>query len=70
MGQRESIYKTLRVAAPSPPSPNATVAAITVELRVFYPPGTDPATIAGLMSEVHWDAIGELLRNHSSSGTN
>lgn len=60
MGQRESIYKTLRVNAPSPPPPNGTVAAITVELRVFYPPGTNAGVVAGIIDEVVGDALAEL----------
>lgn len=38
MGQRKSVYRVKREWAESLPSPNATVPAITVEVRVFYPP--------------------------------
>lgn len=52
MGRRSSVYITSRTSFPGPPAPNATVDAITVDVRVFFPPNAP----AGLLHELLTDA--------------
>ena len=48
MSARQSVYVSHIVKAESLPSPHATVAAITAEVRLFYPPNQEPQALAEL----------------------
>lgn len=41
MSTRPHVHVTLREPHPAPPSPNAGVAEVSLDLRVFWPPTTD-----------------------------
>lgn len=74
MGQRESYYRCIRVSASSPAAPNAVKEEITVELRVFWPAGSDVAPIEGYIQEVVnealetlWDSKSDYLTSRAAS---
>lgn len=46
MGRRRSVYVRKRVPFTGPPSPNSTVDAISIDLRVFWPPNADRRSVA------------------------
>lgn len=60
MSARENVYVSLITHAPSLPSPNATVAAITAEIRLFYPPTQEDEALVQL-SKAFLQARDQLL---------
>jgi len=58
MGRRRTVQATLREPAASPPSPNETVAQVTVDLRVAYPPGA----VLGQLEEMVYLAARQVVR--------
>lgn len=59
MGRRPHIYVMRRKYARSPESPNATVPAITAEIRLFWPPGQLDGAYE-LLAEAYVQAVAEL----------
>jgi hypothetical protein len=62
VGHRRSAYAIRRVPAPGPPAPNATVEQITVEVRVFWPPGTSRGDIIQVLTDTVAEAGIAIVR--------
>ena len=58
---RPSVYVRRFEKAPSPPPPNTTVEAVTVDLMVFYPPTSEGVEIArASLASAYLEAADEL----------
>ena len=66
MSSRQSVYATIRVPVDVGESPNRTVPALTVDLRVFFPPGTDQRLIRGAISQAVTEATDQLIEKEAS----
>jgi len=70
MGSRQSVYVSTFVKAPTPPSPNRTIAGVTVDLRVFYPPTVDGLNIAvEALTNAYIEATEELQARQRRSAS-
>lgn len=60
MGHRKSISVVLRVPVDGGTSPNATIAQITVDLRVVFPPDADRSVVHAHIQAVLREACDRL----------
>lgn len=60
MSQRASVYVVRRIPTDGGESPNRFVPQITIEIRVFFPPHTSPATVADQFLTVAAETMNEI----------
>lgn len=57
MSARQGVYVSVRRPWTPPPSPNSTVAAITAELRIYWPPNAT----RGAVESALWSCVDQAL---------
>jgi hypothetical protein len=62
MAKRRHVYAIRREPAPTPPEPNATVAEITSEIRMAWPPGTSRDRLLQIVADTTADAVRQIVR--------
>lgn len=62
MSRREAVYVSKRVSCDGGKEPNAFYPAITVEVRIFFPPLVSQGQLSGVVDDAIGEAIEKLNR--------